>query len=76
MSEVMSISEVSRRVGEPIHIVDHAVRRHGPEPCGRVGITRMWHVGQRPAIKAALVRNEALRRAPKRMPPRREVATV
>jgi hypothetical protein len=42
MSEFLTISDLCRLVGEPSHIVNHALQRFGPAPRGRIGIARVW----------------------------------
>lgn len=40
--DYISISDLRAITGEPAHVINHALDRYGPEPTGRVGITRVW----------------------------------
>ena len=42
MGDFISISDLRRITGEPQHVINHAINRYGPEPAGRVGISRVW----------------------------------
>lgn len=53
-ADYLSIHDLERLTGEPRHILNHAILRHGPEPRGRVGISRLWAADDLPAIRAAL----------------------
>jgi hypothetical protein len=54
MRDLLTISDLRRITGEPVHVLNHAIDRHGPEPAGRVGITRLWSSEQLAAIRDAL----------------------
>ena len=49
-----TLRDVMRLYGQPRHIVDYALDRYGPEPCGRVGIARIWRADDLPAIEEAI----------------------
>lgn len=42
MKDPITLADVSRFTGQPRHTIDYAICRHGPEPAGRIGITRIW----------------------------------
>jgi hypothetical protein len=50
----LTLRDVMRRTGQPRHIVDYAIDRHGPKHCGRVGITRIWRAEDWPQIEDAI----------------------
>lgn len=50
----LSISDLQLLTGLPRHVIDHAIRRHGPNPCGRVGIARIWRSDDLPRIRQSL----------------------
>jgi hypothetical protein len=56
MSEFLTISDLCRLVGEPDHIVNHALRRFGPAPRGRIGIARVWLQDDLAALRDSLHR--------------------
>ena len=35
MRDLLTIADLRRETGEPAHVLDYALERHGPEPCGR-----------------------------------------
>ncbi|MHC4405407.1 MAG: hypothetical protein ACYTG0_37650 [Planctomycetota bacterium] len=55
-SDLLAISDLRRITGQPSHIIDYAVDRHGPEPAGRIGITRVWLREDLPRIQESLRR--------------------
>ena len=54
MSNQISIADIERITRQPRHVINHAINRHGPEPRGRVGITRIWNESDLPSIKRSL----------------------
>jgi hypothetical protein len=54
--EILSIADLRQLTGQPDHVLNHAIRRFGPEPRGRVGITRVWSSDDLPEIQAALAK--------------------
>ncbi len=70
MRAFISVADVIRITGEPRHVVTYALSRFGPEPAGRIGITRVWLREDLPQIQ------EALRKTSKRSLSRREPASA
>jgi len=56
VSDALFISDLRRLTGEPTHIINHAIARFGPEPKGRIGISRFWSLDDLPLIQASLRR--------------------
>ncbi|HEX3999420.1 MAG TPA: hypothetical protein VHX65_12790 [Pirellulales bacterium] len=56
MSDSIFIGDLRRLTGEPTHIINHAIQRFGPEPRGRIGISRFWSSDDLPLIQASLRR--------------------
>lgn len=56
MGDLLTISDLRRLTGEPAHIINHAIQRFGPEPKGRIGISRVWFRDDLPLIQASLRR--------------------
>lgn len=56
MGDLLTITDLSRLTGEPAHIINHAILRFGPEPKGRIGISRVWPLEDLPLIEEALRR--------------------
>ncbi len=54
MGDYLSIADLRRITGQPSHIINHAIERYGPEPAGRVGITRVWRREDLDQIKESL----------------------
>lgn len=54
MDNLISISDVRKITGEPAHRIAYALDRYGPEPAGRVGITRVWSREALPEIQESL----------------------
>jgi hypothetical protein len=52
----VSIADFRRLTGQPDHVLNHALRRFGPPPRGRIGITRVWSSEDIPAVLSALAR--------------------
>ena len=42
MRDYLTSRDLRRLTGQPAHVLNYAIDRHGPEPSGRVGITRIW----------------------------------
>ncbi len=61
MGDLLSIADLRQITGQPRHIITHAIERHGPEPVGRVGITRVWRRDDLPRILESL--NKTARRS-------------
>ncbi len=56
MTKPMTIADLRRHFGQPSHIINFAIERHGPQPSGRVGISRVWQESDLPLIKEALAK--------------------
>jgi len=56
MSAFLTIGDLRRRLGEPLHRVQYAIDKHGPAPAARIGIQRVWTEEQVPAVAEALRR--------------------
>jgi len=56
MDSVLTISDLRRITGQPAHVINHAVSRHGPSPRGRVGIARVWLPEDLPRIVTSIQR--------------------
>jgi hypothetical protein len=56
MGEFLTISDLRRLTGEPAHRINHVIGRFGPEPAGRIGISRVWRPDQVAAVKESLRR--------------------
>jgi hypothetical protein len=54
MHGLLTIHDLCRMTGLPPHVVNHAIRRHGPEPQNRIGLTRVWERDQLELVLAAL----------------------
>ena len=66
MDHLVSIADLQHHFGLPGHVINYAVRLHGPEPAGRVGITRVWRRDDLPQIAAALRKTAARSTSPVR----------
>ena len=53
---LLTLGDIQRLTGETARVVDHALRSFGPEPAGRVGITRVWAAKDVPKIRESLKR--------------------
>ena len=53
---VITLADVQRITGNPRHVVCHAIDRFGPEPKGRIGITRVWDADDLPKILESIAR--------------------
>ncbi len=73
MGDGITVSDVRRMTGQPAHVINYAIGRFGPEPLGRIGITRVWDKADLPAIYASLERTRVHSNLPKR---RRAAETV
>lgn len=56
MGDLLTISDLRRLTGEPAHVINHALQRFGPEPRGRIGISRVWCRDDLQLIQASLRR--------------------
>jgi hypothetical protein len=56
MGDVITLSDLRRITGQPAHVINYAIGRFGPEPSGRIGITRVWDKADLPVIHASLER--------------------
>ncbi len=56
MLQLLTISDLASRTGEPEHVVNYAVKRYGPKPSQRLGIVRLWIEDDLPAIRASIDR--------------------
>ena len=63
MHEHLSIADLEQETGLPRHVLNHALRRFGPLPCGRVGMTRIWRQSDLKAVLESLNRTTGRRRA-------------
>lgn len=52
--DLMTISDLCREFGEPEHVVNHALKSHGPPPAARIGAARVWTRQQLDAVRSAL----------------------
>jgi hypothetical protein len=66
MGELLTISDIRRATGQPAHVINHARNRFGPEPAGRIGISRVWRPEDLPAIRESLQRTSLHSRLPER----------
>jgi hypothetical protein len=66
MGDLLTISDLRRLTGEPAHIINHAILRFGPEPKGRIGISRVWSRDDLALIQAYLRRTAAHSSKPER----------
>ena len=58
MGDVLTVADLRRITGKPRHVICHALDRHGPEPAGRIGITRVWNRDDLPRIRESLAKTE------------------
>ena len=56
MTKLLTVGDLHRIVGEPIHRIVFAIGRFGPEPAAQVGATRVWTPDQVPAVQESLRR--------------------
>ena len=56
MDDLLTIADLQRLTGLPLHKIIYSLRRYGPKPAGRIGITRVWHREDLPAILESLRR--------------------
>ena len=52
----LTIPEIARQIGEPVHRVTYAIMRYDIRPAMRAGIIRLFSMEQLPTIEAALRR--------------------
>ena len=57
MGHLISIADVQKLTGEPRHVINHALLRHGPEPAGRIGIAPRL-AQRRPAGNPSIARED------------------
>jgi hypothetical protein len=69
MSDLLTISDLRRETGQPAHIIKYAIDRFGPEPTGRIGISRVWRAADLPAIQASLQKTSIRSRLSERRHP-------
>jgi hypothetical protein len=62
MQKLLHIGALAKAVGEPLHRVDYAVERHGPEPLFLVSGMRAWSLDQVPQVRASLRKTKAQNR--------------
>ena len=56
MSDFICLADIERETGLPRHVINYAINRRGPEPIGRVGITRVWPRSALNEIRTAIER--------------------
>jgi hypothetical protein len=68
MSHTITLRELRDITGEPAHVINHALDRHGPKPAGRIGLIRYWRKSDLAGILEALAKTAAHHnsRTPKR----------
>ena len=66
MGDLLTISDLRRLTGEPAHVINHAIQRFGPEPKGRIGISRVWSNDDLPLIQESLRRTAEHSNRPER----------
>jgi hypothetical protein len=54
VSTVLTLGQISTRLGVPEHRAKYAVARFNIRPAGRVGIIRVWNETDLPRIRRAL----------------------
>lgn len=59
MGQFLTIADLRRITGEPAHVLNFAIDRHGPQPVGRIGIARVWTEAELPAIRESLRKTAA-----------------
>ncbi len=69
----LSIADLSRITGQRRYVINYAIQTYGPEPSGRVGITRVWAASDLPKIRSALKRSA---RSPQRAHRSAEASTL
>lgn len=52
----MTLPEIARRLGEPLHRVRYAVETYRIEPVERIGIVRVWGPAEIAMVQSALRR--------------------
>jgi len=57
-----TLPDIAAMTGLPYHVIHHALRRHGPPPDGRIGITRVWHCDRLGHILDSIDRTQAIAR--------------
>jgi hypothetical protein len=56
----LTFGDIAKLGGWPRHILDHALRAHGPEPVARLGgIWRLWDRSQLPEILESVNRSQS-----------------
>ena len=71
MNGILTIRDLQQITGQPAHVINHAINRHGPTPADHVGIARVWRFDDLPRIQESLAKTA--QRSASRKP--REVAT-
>lgn len=68
MGDTITLRELRDITGEPSHVINHALDRHGPKPAGRIGLIRFWRKSDLAEILEALAKTAVHRngRASKR----------
>lgn len=59
MPGILTITDLCKLVGARRHVVRHAIETYGPEPAGRVGMTRYWNADDLPTIRESLAKSDA-----------------
>jgi hypothetical protein len=60
MGDFITVSDVRKITGKPAHVINHAIDRHGPEPAGRIGITRVWKPEDLAKIQESMKKTQAI----------------
>lgn len=54
MLQLLTISDLAERIGQAEHVINYAIKRYGPKPSQRLGITRLWSESDLPAIRDSI----------------------
>jgi hypothetical protein len=72
MDGFLTFADLKRITGEPVYILDYALRNYAPAPTARIGTTRLWRQDALREIRAALARTAKH----SKLPTRRATAAV
>ena len=42
MTSHLTINDLEELTNQPRHVLNHAIRLHGPAPADRIGVIRLW----------------------------------
>ena len=63
MGSHITITDLERITGQQRHVLNHAIRLHGPAPADRIGIIRLWRSEDVPRVFESLRKTTRISRS-------------